>query len=87
MTTVRAKSGEREVHFSVELEFLRDDTESSGTLFVTLSIVTALDNLVNNGIIHILDTVGYLVISYCDLVIAWLGIFPAVTLIKSLSLG
>ena len=34
MTAIRTQSGQRQVHFSQELEFVRDYLEGSGTLLV-----------------------------------------------------
>ncbi len=43
---VGAQSWEGEIHLAIELEFLRDDLEGSGALFLTPALMAATNDLV-----------------------------------------
>ena len=57
VSAVGAEPRQGQIHSAIELQLLGDDAEGLGALFIASSFMAALNNLTNNVIFYIFDTV------------------------------
>src|SRR3989344_3921362 len=84
---VRTKTRQRKVHALIKLQFLWNDFEGGGALFVARSGMLATDDFGKDFLINVFDMIGKIFRFLRNLIMPSFGIFPAITFLDCFIFG